>query len=59
MLLSRVCELIDPDRSEWDEGLVHQTFSPEDAQEILKIPISDQGEDFLAWHFDNKGIFFS
>lgn len=56
-LLSRVCDLIYPTSGEWDEGLVQQTFRPGDAREILHIPISEQGEDFITWHFDSKGLF--
>lgn len=56
-LLTRVSELIDPDTSTWDAGLVRQTFCEEDAKVILEIPICDQVDDFIAWHFDAKGIF--
>ena len=56
-LLTRVSELIDPISSWWDKELVQQTFSPEDVKTILSIPIYDQFEDFVAWHFDKKGLF--
>ena len=28
-----------------------------DAAEIMFIPICVDGEDFIAWHFDSKGMF--
>lgn len=56
-LLTRVCELIDPDTGSWDQALVERCFHPDDVPYVLSIPISDQTEDFLAWHFDSKGIF--
>jgi len=42
---------------EWDVQLLHETFWPEDVTEILRIPIDDQ-EDWPAWHFDAKGLFY-
>jgi hypothetical protein len=56
-LLTRVVELIKPDVHEWDEQLVRQTFSAEDADAILCIPICEQHDDFVAWHYDSKGLF--
>jgi hypothetical protein len=50
-------ELIKPDVHEWDEQLVRQTFSAEDADAILCIPICEQHDDFVAWHYDSKGLF--
>jgi hypothetical protein len=41
----------------WDVQLVHDTFWSEDANEILRIPIDDRMEDWLAWHFDSNGLF--
>ena len=32
-------------------------FNPEETDIILKIPIFEQHEDFLAWQFDSKGLF--
>jgi hypothetical protein len=40
-----------------DEQLVLQTFSEQDAIVILRIPICEQHDDFIAWHFDLKGLF--
>lgn len=56
-LLTRVSELLDPSTNRWDEELVRQTFCPDDANSILSIPICDQYDDFVAWHFDSKGMF--
>jgi hypothetical protein len=52
-----VSELIDPERSIWRTELVRQTFTQEDAADILSIPICQDADDFVAWHFDTKGIF--
>lgn len=56
-LLTKVEELIDPTSNKWDPQLVNQTFTAEDAATILSIPICDQYDDFVAWHFDSKGLF--
>jgi hypothetical protein len=56
--LNMVAELLEADSVCWKEDLVRQTFIHKDAVAILKIPIYDQLEDYIAWHPDNKGIFF-
>ena len=56
--LTKVNELINPVTGEWDEQLIHDLFWPKDAAEILRIPIDEQMEDWPAWHFDAKGLFF-
>ncbi|XP_040255222.1 uncharacterized mitochondrial protein AtMg00310-like [Aegilops tauschii subsp. strangulata] len=56
-LLTRVSELIDPTTGRWDEELIRDMFWEEDATLILQIPLRDGTEDFMAWHFDNKGVF--
>ena len=56
-LLTRVSELIDPATNQWDHQLMTQTFTPADAATVMAIPICDQYEDFVAWHFDKKGLF--
>jgi len=43
---------------EWDVQLLHETFWPEDVTEILRIPIDDQEEEWPAWHFDVKVLYF-
>ena len=45
-LLTKVSELIDPLTGEWDEQLIRDIFWPQDADEILQIPINDQMEDW-------------
>jgi hypothetical protein len=52
-----VNELINPVLGTWDEVLVRQTFVQADAEIILRIPICENEEDHLAWHFDEKGRF--
>ena len=39
-LLTRVNELIDRITGEWDEQLIWNNFWPDDAAEILRIPIN-------------------
>ena len=56
-MLTRVSELVDPTTGEWDEQLIRDIFWPQDADEILRIPINEHMEDWLAWHFDAKGLF--
>jgi hypothetical protein len=55
--ITQMTKLIDPITNSWDVGLVKQTFLPEDAHIILQIPIQEHKEDFIARHFDKKGIF--
>jgi hypothetical protein len=40
----------------WDEQLVHDTFNEHDANLILNMPVNADMEDFIAWHFDDKGM---
>ncbi|KQJ91420.1 hypothetical protein BRADI_4g37561v3 [Brachypodium distachyon] len=53
-IIEKVSELLDPINGGWDEGLVRQTFDPEDAEEILQIPVREEEEDLVAWHFDRR-----
>jgi hypothetical protein len=56
--LSRwVNELIDPTTGRWDVAMVQQTFHPDDVQTILDIPVGEEFDDYIAWHFDKKGVF--
>jgi hypothetical protein len=48
---------VDQERGSWYEELVQFVFVPEDVKEILSIPIRPKTEDYLAWHFDRKGVF--
>jgi hypothetical protein len=56
-LLERVADLISPITGTWDEQLVVDTFSESKARMILSMLVSDTVEDFIAWHFDDKGMF--
>jgi hypothetical protein len=46
--VSKVSELINPTTNTWDTDLVQQTFAPEDAELILRIPIYEHTGDFIA-----------
>lgn len=54
-MLTYVAELICPISGTWDEQLVKDIFCAEDAQRILRIPLRDGVDDFIAWHYDSKG----
>jgi hypothetical protein len=56
-LLERVVDLISPITGTWDEQLVVDTFSEAEAKMVLSMPVSDSVDDFIAWHFDDKGLF--
>jgi hypothetical protein len=56
-VLTKVQELIDPITSQWDEQMVRENLWPFDAETILETPIREDFEDFLAWHYDSKGLF--
>jgi len=55
--VNKVSDLINPITSSWDEELVRDVFWPEDAGLILSIPLIPGYEDFLAWHYDPRGVF--
>ena len=57
MKLTRVDELIDPNTGGCDEQLVRDTFQQEEAEAILTIPNEEGMLNWLAWHFDSKGLF--
>ena len=57
VLLDRVSEMMNPVTENWDEELVLDLFCPEDARDILAIPVQSGMEDQPAWHFDPRGIF--
>ena len=56
-LVTRVAELIDPITGTWDHQLVKDLFWEEDAINILAIPVRQNSDDIIAWHYDPKGIF--
>jgi hypothetical protein len=55
--LIKVSELIDANSGSWNQALIEQYFLPVDVPIILSIPLRDQADDFVAWHFDTKVIF--
>jgi hypothetical protein len=55
-ILSKVGDLISPITGQWDQQLVWDTFLNQDAQMILNMPLREGAVDFLAWHFDPKGL---
>lgn len=56
-LLERVSDIINPLTGTWDEELVQLTFHYDYVQTILAIPVYEDIDDFIGWHFDPKGIF--
>ncbi|XP_073355407.1 uncharacterized protein [Aegilops tauschii subsp. strangulata] len=56
-LLTRVCELVDPDTHQWDESLVRDIFIEDEAKIILATPVREDYDDFYAWFYDSKGQF--
>lgn len=55
----RVSELIDPDLRCWDRELIMSKFHKEDAEAILRIPLSRrQVVDLVMWLHIAKGTYF-
>jgi hypothetical protein len=53
-----VSDLINQNTMQWKEELVRATFQRQDVEEILRIRLPRcNGDDFLAWHFENSGDF--
>ena len=55
--LELVAELIDAESGMWNRELIAQYFHADDVPIILSIPLRPQSEDFIAWHYDNRGLF--
>jgi hypothetical protein len=53
----RVCDLMNQENTSWDEDLVRFVFDQDDAKEILSIPVKQDMDDWVAWHYDSKGVF--
>ena len=51
-----VSDLIDPVTGNWDEQLVRDTFWSEDANQSMQIPLREGVQDFIAWHYDTRGL---
>lgn len=57
-ILTKVNELIDLQRLCWEKQLVEQLFQPQEAKQILRIPVYHYGvKDQLVWNMDKKGLF--
>jgi hypothetical protein len=56
-IISTVSELINPITEKWDEELIRDNFTAEDTRDILSIPVRPGMEDWIAWHYDSKGVF--
>jgi hypothetical protein len=56
-VLSNVDDLIDPGTGTWDAELVRDVFWEQDAEIILSLPVNEGRENFLAWHYDEHGLF--
>jgi hypothetical protein len=55
-IISSVSELINPITESWDVELIQDLFTAEDTNDILSIPVRPGMEDWIAWHYDSKGI---
>jgi len=55
--LKKVDELIDPITEHWDISLLQQIFTEEDVQMNGSIPVHQEMDDVVGWHFDAKGQF--
>jgi hypothetical protein len=55
--LNMVGELIDVVSGSWRRELAEQHFLSADVPIILSIPLREDTQDFVAWHFDPKGCF--
>jgi ribonuclease HI len=51
-----VADLINPITGTWDDQLVKDTFCACDANLVLNMHVRADAEDFIAWHFDSKGM---
>jgi len=48
---------MNPKTGGWDVELVNGIFWEEDANLILALPIHEERDNLLAWHFDEHGLF--
>jgi hypothetical protein len=55
--LELVLELIHEATSSWKHNLLEQRFCKEDILVIISIPLRPSSEDFIVWHFNDKGTF--
>lgn len=53
-----VSDIIDNANGEWVSSVIDELFTKEEANIILKIPLSlRSSDDRLIWHYDTKGIY--
>ena len=56
--ITKVAHLLNPDGVSWNEELVDQMFTSEDAMDVKQIAIGGpEFDDFLAWNFTRNGVF--
>ena len=56
--LKWVKDLFYPDTKLWNEQLIREIFHEHDAEEIIRIKVPQwEEDDFVAWHFENSGVF--
>jgi hypothetical protein len=56
-LFTHVSDLINPVDGNWDEELLETMFWPVDVHIIKQIPLIQDREDLVAWHFNKLGLF--
>ncbi|KAL0408340.1 UNVERIFIED_CONTAM: hypothetical protein Sradi_1768400 [Sesamum radiatum] len=53
-----VAALVDPLTKDWDVELLNGIFTPEDKEEITKIPLGREHQpDSICWHYTRTGMF--
>ncbi|GMI88064.1 hypothetical protein like AT3G09510 [Hibiscus trionum] len=56
--LSKVSDFMDDSGSSWNISLVNEVFNPEEAEEVLSIPISSyRTQDRLIWTGEHSGVY--
>jgi hypothetical protein len=53
-----VSQLMKLERCEWDEQMINECLYPHDADEVLKIRMTEtDNDDFIAWHYEKSEVF--
>ncbi|XP_073357926.1 uncharacterized protein [Aegilops tauschii subsp. strangulata] len=56
--ITHVGDLLEADGSSWDKQKVQEMFAPDEAQEILQIPVGGPSvQDYQAWNYTKNGVF--
>lgn len=56
--VSKVHDLLMPNSKEWNESLIDDMFSPEDANDIAQIAVGGPNMgDYIAWNYTKTGQF--